>query len=180
MAIKESYENFRKSRWFPLIIGVVYVVFGILCLVNPEAKMESIAMLIGIAILLAGLIQILSGIVNRADKKSLVSNMIIGVVLVVLAILVFVNLELMGKYLPTIFGFMMVLSGLSSLLHSITMYRAGVKNWWINAVIAVIVLVLGIVFIANPGFVGQAIGIFTGIVLLINGLSNLISFVLFK
>lgn len=86
----------------------------------------------------------------------------------------------MGKYLPTIFGFMMVLSGLPELFRSIVAMRSGVKTWWISALIAAVVLVLGIVFIANPGYVGKAIGIFTGIVLLLNGISKLISFLLFK
>lgn len=180
MALKESYESFKKSRWFPLIIGVVCVVFGIMCLANPEAKMETIAMIIGIAILLSGVLQILTGLVARADKKALIADLIIGAVLITLAILIFVNLELMGKYLPTIFGFMMVLSGLPELFRSIVAMKSGAKTWWISALIAAVVLVLGIVFIANPGYVGKAIGIFTGIVLLLNGISKLISFLLFK
>ena len=41
---------------------------------------------------------------------------------------------------------------------------------------APVLLVFGLVFLLLPGFVGQAFGIFTGIAMLINGASGLISF----
>jgi len=180
MAVKETYESFKKSRWFPLIIGIACIVFGILCVANPEARLQSIALFIGIAILLSGLVQILSGIVSRSDKKILISSLIIGIILVVLAIVIFVNLELMGKYLPTIFGFMMILGVLPNIFRSIAMVSNGVKSGWVSLIVALVVAGLGIYMVVQPGVVGKAFGIFSGIVLIIYGLSNLVNSIMTK
>jgi len=177
---KEAYENFKKSRWFPLIVGVVCIVFGILCLANPEGKMEMIALFLGLAFLFSGLMQILSAIINRANKKIMITGIIFGLVLSVLAIIIFVNLELIGKYLPTLVGFVMVLSSLYSLYRSISALGNGSKSGWLGLVLDIVVLVLGILFIVSSEFVGKSFGIFSGIVLLLDGVSNLINFVMFK
>lgn len=178
--MKNMYASFKKSRWFPLVIGVLSIVFGILCLTNPAAKMETIALYIGLAIAAYGLFSCIVAILNRDNKKRLASNLILGIILIILAILVFANLSLVGKYLPTVVGFVMILSGIVDLFRSIVLLKNGVKSWWLSAIVAAVVLVLGIIFLLNPGFVGQTIGIFAGIALIINGVSSLINFVQFK
>ncbi len=178
--MKNMYDSFKKSRWFPLMIGVLSIVFGILCLTNPAAKMETIALYIGLAVAAYGLFSCLVAVLNRENKKLLASNLILGIILIVLAILVFTNLTLVGKYLPTLVGFVMIISAIANLFRSVVLMKNGVKGWWIGAIVAAVVLVLGIIILLNPSFVGQTIGIFTGIVLLVNGISSLINFVQFK
>ncbi len=178
--MKSMYASFKKSRWFPLVIGVLSIVFGILCLTNPASEMETIALYIDLAIAAYGLFSCIAAILNRDNKKRLASDLILGIILIVLAILVFANLALVGKYLPTVVGFVMIISGIVDLFRSIVLLKNGVKSWWLSAIVAAVVLVLGFIFLLNPGFVGQTIGIFTGIALIINGVSSLISFVQFK
>ena len=178
--MKNMYESFKKSRWFPLVIGVLSIIFGILCLTNPTATMESIALYIGLVIAAYGLLSCLVAILNRDNKKLLTSNLIPGLVLIVVAILVFANLSLVGKYLPTLVGFVVIVSAIVNLFRSIVLMKNGVKGWWIGAIVAAVVLVLGIIILLNPGFVGQTLGIFTGIALVINGISGLINFVQYK
>ncbi len=180
MAVKETYESFKKSRWFPMIIAIACIVFGILCLANPEGSLQSIALFIGIAILLSGLVQILTGIVSRADRKILISSLIIGAILVTLAIVIFVNIEVMGGYIPVIFGIMMILGSLPDIFRSITAVSSGAKSGWVGLVIALVVAGLGIFMIVQPGTVGKAFGIFSGIVLIIYGLSNLVNSLMVK
>lgn len=155
------YASFKKSRWFPLVVGIISILFGILCLANPQAKMESIAMFIGLAVLLYGLFAILLGVLNKEDKKLLLSNIVFGLLFVILAIIIFANLALIGKYLPTLAGFIFILAAIVDLIRSITMLKNGVKTWWISAMPAVVVLVLGFIYLLNPGYVGSTTAAFT-------------------
>ncbi len=174
--MKDIYRSFKKTRWFPLIVGILSVVFGVLCVANPAAKMESIALYIGLAILLYGAFAIVVGVLQRDNRKLFYSELIFGAVLIVLAIFDFANLELIGKYLPSLVGFFMILSAGADLFRSLVMRRNEIGTWWLSALLAAVVLVLGFVFLLRPGFVGQTIGIFTGVALLINGVANLLHF----
>ncbi len=178
--MKNLYASFKKSRWFPLVVGIISILFGILCLTNPQAKMESIALYIGLAVLLYGLFAILLGVLNKEDKKVRLSNIVFGLVFVILAIIIFANLSLIGKYLPTLVGFIFILVAIADLIRSVTLLQNGLKTWWMSALPAIVVLVLGFIYLLKPGYVGSTIGIFTGITLLINGVSGLINFVQFK
>ena len=99
-----------------------------------------------------------------------------SIVLIVLAILVFANLALIGKYLPTLVGFLMILSSLAEIVRSFSLKSGGLKSWWLGIVPALIVLILGFVFLLKPGFVGASFGIFTGITLVINGIAAVVNF----
>ncbi len=158
------------------MVGLVSIVFGILLLLTPQARMESIALFIGIAIALYGLFSVVVAIMNRDNKKLFLTDLLFGIVLIVLAILVFANLALIGKYLPTLVGFLMILSSLAEIVRSFSLKSGGLKSWWLGIVPALIVLILGFVFLLKPGFVGASFGIFTGITLVINGIAAVVNF----
>ena len=158
------------------MVGLVSIVFGILLLLTPQARMESIALFIGIAIALYGLFSVVVAIMNRDNKKLFLTDLLFGVVLIILAILIFANLALIGKYLPTLVGFLMILSSLAEIVRSFSLKSGGLKSWWLGIVPALIVLILGFVFLLKPGFVGASFGIFTGITLVINGIAAVVNF----
>lgn len=158
------------------MVGLVSIVFGILLLLTPQARMESIALFIGIAIALYGLFSVVVAIMNRDNKKLFLTDLLFGIVLIVLAILVFANLALIGKYLPTLVGFLMILSSLAEIVRSFSLKSGGLKSWWLGIVPALIVLILGFVFLLKPGFVGASFGIFTGLTLVINGIAAVVNF----
>jgi len=172
----EFYASFKKSKWFPLIIGILSLIFGIISLLNPAGRMEIIALIAGILFLLYGLLQVLRGIRIKENLAVKIGYIILGLVIIVIAILDFVNLELVGKYFPTLAGFFMIVCAISNLLSSFALMKNGIKGWWLGALPSIILLVLGFIFLLNPGYVGKAFGIFVGIALIFNGISNLISF----
>lgn len=174
--MKELYSSFRKTRWSSLVIGVLSIILGIIGILNPKGRMEIIALLAGILFLLYGLLQIVSGIRVKDNASVRVVSCVLGVIAIVLAILDFANLQLIGKYLPTLAGLFLIICAITDLVPSFALMKSGLKSWWYGALPAIILLVLGFICLLKPGYVGQAFGIFAGIALLINGVSCLISF----
>lgn len=174
--MKEALVSFKNSKWFPLAMSVLSVVLGIILILNPQLNMESVALYAGVMFLIYGIFQVCCGILMKGSTMFRVCAVILGACMIILAIVVFANLALIGKYLPTLAGFFMIISAISYLLPSFALLKDGIKTWWFGALPAIILLVFGLVFLLLPGFVGQAFGIFTGIAMLINGASGLISF----
>jgi len=156
--MKDSLASFKKSKWFPLIMGIISLVLGVIGLINPKMRMESIALVAGIVFLIYGLLQIINGIAVKDNTALRVSSIIFGLIMIVLAILDFANLGLVGKYLPTLAGLFMIVNALSNLIPSFKLMKNGIKSWWLSALPAVILLILGILFILLPGYIGQAFG----------------------
>ncbi|MCR4578047.1 MAG: DUF308 domain-containing protein [Clostridiales bacterium] len=174
--MKKSFSSLKESKWYPLIIGILSIVLGIICLLNPSISMESIALVAGIVFLLFGILQVINGLRVRDNKALRICTIALGAILIVLAILDFANLKLIGKYLPTLAGLFMIVSAVTSLVSLYALMKNGCKNWWYGALPVLVLLVLGCIFLFKPGFVGETFGVFSGIALLVNGVSNLISF----
>ena len=174
--MKNLYFSFQESRWFSFTIGILSIVLGFILLLAPQLEMEKIALYMGIIILIYGVVRLITGFVAKTDQKQKIINIIIGALAVILAIVDFANLSLVGKYLPAPAGFFMAICGIVNLVRSLGLLKNKVNNWWIGAVISVIVLILGIVIVTNPGFAGSSFGVLLGITALINGVSNLASF----
>ena len=104
--MKKLYVSFKKSKWFPLVVGLVSIIFGIMLLLSPQAKMENIALFFGLAVALYGLFTVLVAVMNRDNKKLFATDLLFGIVLIVVTIFIFANLALIGKYLPTLVGFL--------------------------------------------------------------------------
>ncbi len=174
--MKKTVDSLKQSKWFPLVIGILSIVLGVVGILRPNIRMENIALLAGIIFLLYGLLQVVNGIRIKNNAILRVFTVILGLIIIVLAILDFINLKLIGKYLPTLVGFFMIICAVTNLIPSFAMMKNGLKGWWYGALPAIILLVLGVFFLLKPGFVGQAFGIYSGIALLIHGASSLISF----
>lgn len=174
--MKEFYASWKRSKWFPLVIGILSLILGVIGILYPKGRMESIALLAGIVFLVYGLLQIINGIRVKDNTAMRVVSVVLGLIAIVLAILDFANLQLIGKYLPTLAGFFMIICAITDLVPSFALLKSGRKNWWYSALPAIILLVLGFIFLLMPGYVGQAFGILVGIALVINGVSCLISF----
>ncbi len=174
--MKKSYSSFKQSKWFPLVIGILSLVLGIICILNPQIRMESIAMVAGLVFLIYGLLQVINGLRVKDNNTLKIFYIVLGAIAIILAILDFANLELIGKYLPALAGFFMIVCAITNLIPTFALLKSGMKNWWYGAVPALVLLVLGLIFLLSPGYVGQAFGIFAGVSLLVNGASSLISF----
>ena len=174
--MKKLYASFKKSRWFPLVVGLVFIIFGILLLLSPQARIENIALYLGLAVVLYGLFSVVVAIMNRDIWRLFLTDLLFGIVLIVLAVIIFANLALIGKYLPTLVGFLIILSALSEIVRSFSLKSGGLKSWWLGIVPALVVLILGFVFLLKPGFVGASFGIFTGITMVINGIAAFVNF----
>lgn len=178
--MKELYKSLKKSKWFPLVVGVLFIAIGIIGLLNPHGKMETIALIIGVGFAVYAVFHVVAGLRAKENKKVRILHFVGAGIVLVLAILDFVNLALIGKYLPTLVGFFMIACAAYDLFHCVILWKNDEKNWWIGAVLDLIVLILGVIFLLKPGYVGQAFGIYAGITLLITGISSLLTFLQVK
>ena len=174
--MKKLYASIRKSRWFPLIKAIFSIVCGVLCLMNPHAQMEKLAIYAGVGLVIYGLCRIVAGILTKNNRKMRIVNGTIGAVAVILAIADFANLSLIAKYIPVLAGFVMILCGITDLVRALVLLKNGGSRWWIGAVVSLIVLVLGFVILLKPSLVGSAFGVFMGISMLITGVSGIVAF----
>lgn len=122
--MKELYTSFRKSRWFPLITSIVSIFLGIVCLMNSQLQMKKLAMYAGVGFLIYGACRMFAALLIKDNKKQKILNAVIGIVVILLSILDFVNLDLVGKYIPVLAGFVMIVCGITNVFRSLVLLKS--------------------------------------------------------
>ncbi|MEL7656179.1 MAG: DUF308 domain-containing protein [Bacillota bacterium] len=116
-------------RVFKMAAGVILILSGIFCFANPGATFQSIAFLMGCAMLLSGASGILAYI--WISKKMEASSLLLveGILSVILGILVLTNQLLADAAIPVFFGMWVMFSGISRVVEGYTHRQSGMMTW---------------------------------------------------
>ena len=123
------------SRVLWVIAGVLLVMAGIVCLRNPGAALTSMTMILGVAMLFSGIVDIV--IFATAHNYMAGSGWFLldGILTVLLSLFVLGNGWFTALTLPFIFGMWLIFSGITKFVNSFDLQRLGVRGWgWFTAI----------------------------------------------
>ncbi|MCR5783535.1 MAG: DUF308 domain-containing protein [Clostridia bacterium] len=165
------------AAWTSLVIGVVCTVSGVIGLLLPASRMNSFVVVIGIALCIFGMCNVILGIITRSVRHFCAVSVAEGVIAIAMGILAFCFTDLLAKYLPTLLGFTMIVIGIVQCPRSMLLGRRGWKQWWIGVTVAVLLFAVGLFILLDPSLSGKIIGVALGLASIASGVSNLAAFV---
>ena len=144
------FESLDKIRRNSIMSAILLIALGSVILMCPETYADLLTHVFGYALIVIAIVMILnffSGNKSIMEYLKFVGALIIG--LVGISVLVF-NDDIM-RVLAWLFGFLLILDGARTLLHSfIYARRSERKGWWILTVLSILLIVAGIVLFNNP------------------------------
>lgn len=171
-------REWLKSMKLDLILtALAFVALGVVLLVWPNTTGKVICTVLGIALLIYGVCQVI-GFFLRGDDGwgSGVVYLLSGLCTLGLAWLMLSN---DGKgvmaILPLVLGAAVVVDSCISLKRAFQLKELGMERWWIAALLAVVTLVFGLVVMFNPFESALLVIRIVGGVLVYQGLSDLVT-----
>lgn len=163
-------ETLRAIKVQTIVTALMFVVIGILFIVFPDTSLKVLCYIAGGIMIFLGACKLVLYVVELAgEKKS--TSLVSGVMLLVLGIVFVVNPGIIVGLFTLIFGVVMILDGIEKLQDAINGALAKSKFWWVDLIIACIVLVLGlVVLICNTS---EWIMIFAGVAMIVEGVLDL-------
>jgi uncharacterized membrane protein HdeD (DUF308 family) len=151
------------------LMGILLIIFGVLAIGTPAVAGKAVVMVIGAVLLLAGVVQIVSGL--RSEGWS---NMLLPLILGVITSLC--GLGLLGepwigmKFIALLLAIFFVMEGVWKIIASFS-YRPA-SGWLAILVSGILTLVLGVLIWRQWPVSGLwAVGILVGVDLLMTGIS---------
>lgn len=132
------------------ILAFLYVVLGIVLLMKPTELTRLFCIFLGIAALLYGGIRLLSYLRRRDAESAFQTDLILGVVLLVIGVVSLVQPKIILSILPLILGIIILLDAIGILQRSFRLRKLFFERWWIALILAAILALLGITLISNP------------------------------
>jgi len=170
----------KKIRWFYLLSSLAIIGVGILLICSPDFVISTMGYIAGAALMIFGIAKVVSHFFNRA---SFVDAMLVGVLLAMFGFVIIrcqlSNVGVVMDNIYTFIGILILLDGVFKLKNAFQSRSARQKDWIGVLVTALVVMVFGILIVANPFGTVQVTIIMLGVSVLIDGVQNLYSVIRF-
>ncbi len=155
------------------IAGVLLIVAGIMCISWEAAALASLALFLGVAMLVSGVVDVLIFFSGRSAMIGSGWFLVDGILTIILAVFILFNQAFMMLTLPFVFGMWLIFSGITRFVQSFDLKAFGVRGWgWFTAV-GILMTVAGVISFLNPVAGMEAISAVLGASLILEGISAL-------
>ncbi|WP_018963649.1 HdeD family acid-resistance protein [Coprothermobacter platensis] len=158
----------RSIDWASVLIAVFMLVIGVLVLSNPAATITTLAMFVGIAVLVTGVILLF-------NYKSSNYNLAFGIIAVILGIFLLARPAFAVGAMAFIIGIWFVIEAVQGLTRAGVYRLVSSALYTISLIANVVLLILGILILIHPFVAALSLPIMAGIALILGGLVQLVS-----
>lgn len=165
-----------KHWWMYLVIGILSFALGVFMLTNPAITYEMMTLLLGMALLIFGIIEMIVGIFSRNIFVSRAAVIIGAVLNIVLGILLAANPGIAALTLPLILGMWMLYQSFMMINYASDLKNFKVKGYGLTLFCGIVLLVLSILILLRPMTVGMiTVAVYIALSFIIYGLSEIVS-----
>lgn len=166
--------NRTLSRALWIIAGALLVIAGVICLVNPDIALSSLAALFGIAMLFSGVVDIVVFAAGRRYMAGAGWFLVDGILTVLLSLFILCNQWFTVLTLPVVFGMWLIFSGITKFVNSFDLQRLGVRGWgWFTA-LGILLAVVGFLSFLNPLASMAAMAVMVGVYFVLQGIASIV------
>jgi len=157
-----------RSWWMILIQGILMIGLSILVFKNPDTVLATVALWLGLVVLLSGLVGVLAWFMNSKEHRSFTALMG-SVAMLLIGILMISKIILTIKAITLVFGFLTALIGIV-VLSGAWNSRKQWSLWWIIALFGLGALVAGTKSMVDIYDGTKSISNLMGIAILLSGI----------
>lgn len=164
----------RQQRRSSMIAAAVTILLGVLLIFVPDRSARFLCALLGSALVLTGVIYIFGWLAKRRETGFPVWFLLPGVILTALGLWLFTNPASVIVLIQFIFAAVLIFHGVIDLQGAVSLMRRGWERWWLDLLLAVLTLVLGVLILLNPFGATEVLMMTLGFALVFDGVSDLV------
>lgn len=150
----------KKFNGWMIASGIVMLIVGFLCIFWSNESLSTLAVLVGIGFLFAGVANIIS-YVSYKDLVIYPGWIILDIVIDILLGLMFViHPFIAATVIAWLVGVTVVIAAMIQFVGAINSHAAGLPDWWVGLIGGIFSLILAILMFVYPGLLAIMIGIY--------------------
>ena len=157
-----------------IIISIALFVLGLFLTIFPEVSQIIICRAVGIALCVWGVLRLMTYFRMSREDVFVSFGLVQGISLLAFGIFFVMRPEAIAVFFGTAIAIIIIIDGILKLQYAIEFYHMEAQRWWIEAIVAAL---MGVVALFNPFGSSTVLMMFVGIVLMVEGLSDLISII---
>lgn len=162
----------ERIRRMEILMAVVSLLIGVIMVIYPQKTMSIICYAIAAAILIYGIVDIISYFTAKSYDGAFSLTLLKGIIASVIGIVIFINPKYLATFIPIVLGILLIIDGITSIQKSVFLKNNNIYFWHISMIESIITFAFGIFVLINPLNVEKAIIICLGIAFIWYGISS--------
>ena len=163
----------QEQRRSSALVALVTIILGVVLVVWPDRSVSMICAILGGALLLCGLLYVIGWFAGKRRQSKSVFMIIPGVILAGLGVWLMTSSSTGIALIQYVFGAVVLFHGILDLQAALALLTQRMNKWWIDLLLALLTLGLGLLILANPFGTFAALVVLIGIALIYDGVSDL-------
>ena len=163
----------QEQRRSSALVALVTIILGVVLVVWPDRSVRMICSILGGALLLCGLLYVIGWFAGKRRQSKSVFMIIPGVILAGLGVWLMTSSSTVIALIQYVFGAVVLFHGILDLQAALALLTQRMNKWWIDLLLALLTLGLGLLILANPFGTFAALVVLIGIALIYDGASDL-------
>ena len=163
----------QEQRRSSALVALVTIILGVVLVVWPARSVSMICAILGGALLLCGLLYVIGWFAGKRRQSKSVFMIIPGVILAGLGVWLMTSSSTVIALIQYVFGAVVLFHGILDLQAALALLTQRMNKWWIDLLLALLTLGLGLLILANPFGTFAALVVLIGITLIYDGVSDL-------
>lgn len=165
----------KSSKIWLGITGILLVVVGILCFVNPGATLFTMAVLIGCLTLASGISRMVFTFRTQAFLPNSGTRMLSALLQIIVGFIFLFNSIWLAISLPIIFALWVMFEGIVLFIQSFDYKKFGFPYWWVLMLLGIAGAVLGCLGLYHLDASGITLTWLFGLGLVLIGVAHLVA-----
>jgi uncharacterized membrane protein HdeD (DUF308 family) len=167
-------SNSVKHWYLPLIIGTLFILFGIYIFTVPLETYLTLSIFFSASYIVSGLMDIFFSIGNNKTLKGWGWYLVGGIFTLAIGIYLAIYPGISMVVLPFFVGFTMLFRSFQLLGFSFDMKDLKILNWGNAAITSVLGIILSLLLLANPIFTGISLVTITALSFIFVGIASVV------
>ncbi|MGX7244553.1 HdeD family acid-resistance protein [Enterococcus quebecensis] len=140
----------EQLRKYALLRGLVYMIFGLLIVINPRSVFQVAVYFISAYIAIIGILNLYDGLKIKKATGTYGMSFLGGIILLVIAGIVLTFAEGIVSILPVFLGLVIVIVGVTRAIQAVNLRTYVNVSWMPMLIYSVILVIAGLVLTFNP------------------------------
>ncbi len=162
-----------KNWWIPLVVGLIFLIVGIISFARPEDTYDNLSKLFSLAFLVSGILEIYFALSNRTSLKGWGWLMVTGIFSVFAAAMMFGSPLLASSSLAFLVAFVLLYRSFQGISQALEMRAYNDENWNLIFWVSILASVLSLILLFNPDLAALGLVFWTATAFILVGILSI-------
>ena len=173
-------ETLKKFKASSYAVSIIYVIVGLIMLLNPNFISDAVNYVIGVLIIIYGIIYSISLYQKREVEIYGKFDFIAGIMCISFGLFLIVYPDILVALIPFCTGIIILMDAIRFIVNSIRLKKYEYRSWIVNLVIGIIFLGFSIFIIVNAKNISLLLLRFIGAFLIIDAILDFFTEIRFR